>query len=138
MRNQIYSGYKKRTTLKYNVVCTLEKHLVVHIDGPHDDPIHDRVAFENSGYLDEMDDEEVVIADQKYHLEDEGRIVTVHDIGFQDQQEFTDRRSHVEHLFATLKVFGILSGTFRHELGKHDMVFRLICKVNNLRVFNNL
>lgn len=138
LRTSTYSGYKKRTTLKYNVVATLSKGLIVHVDGPHDGPTHEAVALDVSEYLEGLDDGEHIIADQKYHSNDEDRIITALDVGFQDQDTFHNNRAKIEHLFAKLKVFGILSGAFRHDLSKHMSVFTLLCAIHNLRVLRDI
>jgi hypothetical protein len=51
--NEFYSGYKKNCTLKYSVVSTLFKKLIIFITGPHKGPEHDREMIKHSNiYLD--------------------------------------------------------------------------------------
>ena len=138
LRADTYSGYQKRTTLKYNAVATLSKKFIAHVDGPHDGPTHEAVALEVSDYLENLETGEHIIADQKYYNNDEDRIFTVLDVAFQDQDTFHNNRARIEHLFAKLKVFSVLSGTFRHDLSKHSTVFTLICAIHNVRALRNI
>ena len=53
-RTRIYSGYKKRTTLKYNVVAILNIPLIIHISGPFKGSDHDLTMIEDTSFLDEL------------------------------------------------------------------------------------
>lgn len=44
------------------------------------------------------------------------------------------RRITIEHLIARLKSFKILSHKFRHNVVKHNRIFRNICAINNFRL----
>ena len=43
MENQreVYSGYKKRHTYKYTIVCIRSKKVIIFVDGPYNGPMHD-------------------------------------------------------------------------------------------------
>jgi hypothetical protein len=44
----LYSGYKKRHTLKYNLVVAVSCDLILHVSGPYRGPMHDLIAIEET------------------------------------------------------------------------------------------
>ena len=53
-RQRIYSGYKKRTTLKYSVASVLKEPLIIHVSGPFKGRDHDLTMIQETDFFDEF------------------------------------------------------------------------------------
>jgi hypothetical protein len=81
-----------------------------------------------------MGPEENMMADKKYASV--RGIVTEYEMGFAKMAEFSKIRVRIEHVNGMIKVFGALSGTWRHGEEKHLIVFKFVCNVINLSILN--
>jgi hypothetical protein len=124
----LYSGYKKKTTLKYEVSIS-QAGLPVNYSGPWPGPEADITIFRHKlKPLMEANDW-MGLADGTYQGEDQYLIVPPRP--FRDltpiQREFGYRlariRGMVENFIARLKAFACLSLCWRHSLQKHRFVF---------------
>ena len=125
-----YSGYKKRTTLKYNVLCCTFHDEIVGWDGPHRGPAHERVVSELQPYMQELKDEEFLMGDSKYRKAG-SKFITYHEISEDLRSDFNSIRVRIERLNSHLKKWRVLSGTWRGSHEQHAKLFELAVNVHN-------
>jgi hypothetical protein len=53
----LYSGYKKKHTLKYNVICCVMNDYILHVSGPYEGKKNDLVAIEETGIFDHLQED---------------------------------------------------------------------------------
>jgi hypothetical protein len=125
-QNEIYSGYKKRHTWKYNMVIFIITNEIIFVDGPYPGKEDDvaMLKIEDSKILENMIGEQLLVADKKYHYCK--RCLTGYDVPGKILLDFVTVRSKVEHKFGEMKTYQILAHTFRHSKTKHELVFKLV------------
>ena len=75
------------------------------------------------------------MADKKYI--GNKNIITIYDIYIDNYLKFNSVRTRIEHVNGFLKNFGVLKESFRHNKQQHEMIFKIICFIYNLKVKMN-
>jgi hypothetical protein len=126
-----FHGYKFKTSgLRYTVATSIFEADIVHIDGPHPPgDWNDLQTFRE--YLKPwLDPGERIVA------EDPATIIAANGIRGPEPEEFKTIRKYLRNRHETcnsrLKQFGILSGTFRHDILKHGACFRACAVLTQL------
>lgn len=138
-RDVFYSGYKKRTTLKYEAAICEDSGFLVWVNGPFPGPTHDLTIF-RSGLMAELDQHHDVttIADGTYVGEPDYLITpprpyrSLTPIELMRHHALSRRRILIENFFARLKSFSAMSDVWRHSHEKHKKCFHILCHILNV------
>lgn len=134
-----YSGKSCLHSIKYEIGVHPETGCLVWISGPAPGAMHDAQLSRNSGVLDLIKWDELILADKGYQglpqvltpiKKPRGRDLTA------DEKEVNyvigSRRWIVEHVIGRIKNFACLSQPWRHALDMHHIVFFIICNIVNI------
>ena len=135
-----YSGKKKRHTLKTEIRLTL-KGRIVHVSKPHPGSVHDFAVFKGEQLPPK---ESRLFVDSGYQ-----GIADIHsnaDLPYKRSKNNTmdaDEKAYntalsrlrirIEHTFAQLKTFKILSDRYRNKLKRYGVKFNIIAGIVNLK-----
>ena len=134
-----YSGKKKRHTLKTEIRLTL-KGRIVHVSKPHPGSVHDFTAFKG---------EQLPPKESRLYVTGYQGIADIHsnaDFPYKRSKNNTmdaDEKAYntalsrlrirIEHTFAQLKTFKILSDRYRNKLKRYGVKFNIIAGIVNLK-----
>ena len=111
MENQreVYSGYKKRHTYKYTIVCIKSKKVIIFVDGLYNEHMHDVQMIKECDLEDMLDIDEILIADKKYtNLE---KIWNEKYVNLDSLDKFRKERVEVENTICDIKNYASVSNT---------------------------
>lgn len=128
-----YSGKKKAETIKTQIVISKKNRKITHVSRSVPGNIHDKKLFDDSG---------IKLPDNaKGDLGYLGTNITIPHKSSKlhaltaTQKDFNTRHSRgriiVEHVFAVLKSYGILTNRFRGHLENYHQYFVIICGLYN-------
>lgn len=130
-----YSGKKKRHTIKTQVVVD-SKGAIKHISRSICGNVHDKKLFDQTKLVLPQNTK----ADLGYlglpfdlpHKSSKLRKLTEREK--KENKKHSSVRIIVEHVFASLKQFRILSQRFRNSLENYNDIFTIVCGLHNLRL----
>jgi len=123
-----YSGKKKAHTIKTQVVVDGNGG-IVHVSGPSPGNVHDKRLFDGSGVLLPGN----ALGDLGYLgvpislPAKSSKLRPLTDGQKKENKRHAERRIIVEHVFASLKKYRILSDRFRGPLGGYGQYFSIVC-----------
>jgi len=130
-----YSGYKKTTTLKYEVAMSEKRRLSISYSGPFVGPTSDIEIF-RSHLKGEMEENGWIgLADGTYQGEPAYLLVSPRPYKYltpyqkELHRRLSKRRVLVENLIGRLKSFHCLSSRWRHSVLQHHIVFHVVLNV---------
>jgi hypothetical protein len=140
-RNLYSNGRNKENThgrynLKYTVAVQIVMGKICFVSKSEPSSKSDITAFRECGLVEEMEVEEIVLADKGY----QGHPVCLSpykgaDIGPIEEafnEVLASVRQIVECVFSRLKIFSVLEERFSCELWKHDSVFNVCAQITNI------
>ncbi|EFA84020.1 hypothetical protein PPL_03093 [Heterostelium album PN500] len=138
----LYSKKHATHGFKYEVAIGLQDGLAYRVYGPCMGSKHDYSILADSGIIEELEDTEAIIADLGYVGEEyNGYILTsCKDTGDLSKEEklwnlyICSNRAIVENFFSRLKIFKIVSQTFRADFEKHIQVFSICVWLTNRNI----
>lgn len=130
-----YSGKSKTHCVKYEVGIHYTEGFLVWISGSRPGSVHDLQVTRESGLLDMLLPNELILADKGYIGED--LFLTPIRQPESEEEWFVNAelsrvRILIEHVIGRLKVFRCLREPWRHDLHLHAVVFDVICNLVNL------
>ncbi len=138
VQRQMYSGKKKRHTLKYEVAVNRRYGFICWIAGSFLGPTHDLTCSKTTGLLNSehlLHPNEKVLGDKAYV--GAPRFITPIKNPIQQWQHLLNQiisaeRIIVEHSIGRLKSWNCLRHTWRQDVILHSVVFHTICCITNL------
>jgi len=148
LRRKFYS-YKKRYQMKYELAVGVRTGRIYWTRGAYPGSFSDSTIVQKSGFLSNLVDGEIVLADTIYNIKKlSGHILAPHKqvpkkqlssynlAGLLQRARFNKhirgRRVVVERTLARLKSFGALKQIWRHQLTLQPKLFNVLCKIVNL------
>jgi hypothetical protein len=141
IQNTFYSGKKKFTSVKYQIVIDIMSKKIIHVSCCYPGKVHDITIFKI--FIQQVSNHiifnENFLADKGYKSEQyEGHLITPikNSILTTDEYNYnfflSTHRIKIENVISVIKRFRILKNAFRYDLRKHSIVFNLCCKLANL------
>ena len=134
-----YSGKHKMHCVKYEVAVRPDG-IICWVNGPHQGSMSDITVYREERMENDLPLEERILGDKGYV--GEPRIITPRkkmpgrDLS-EDEQAFNalinHRRIIVENCFAMVKTFRAMSTPWRQQLGRHKLVFYVVCELVNMK-----
>lgn len=126
----VYSGYKRKCSLKYLLCVSTDGKYIVYVSGPHGGKDHDMTILRRSGFIRDSARKWPrfrFMGDKIFGWP----VVTAYDIPPSLRLPFNRVRTRVECAIGSLKRFAAVSGRWRHSMAKHRMAFYLLVKMHN-------
>lgn len=126
-----YSGKKKRQTIKTQLIVTKKGH-IRHISHSVPGNMHDKKLYDHTGVCAGLGDLGYIGTDMLLPTKSS----KLHKL---TQRQKNTNKAHarvrivVEHVFASLKQFRILSHRFRNNLSYYNQIFTIVCGLYNLK-----
>lgn len=140
-----YSGKKKRHTVKNQILVNPESRRIISVSGTVEGKRHDKKLFEDSFIYTRIPKRSQALGDSAYQGVDHPylRLITpgkkppggeLTEMAKVNNQTISSVRVRVEHPFAYLKHFNILSQVFRGQIKRADLPFKnMACLYNFTR-----
>jgi hypothetical protein len=139
MQKELYTGYRKKHCLSYEVSCSLTTGLICSVLGPIGGRWPDVTLCKRFGLLSKdfsTNDYEKFLGDKGYQglpefiTPHKGKQLTNFQIA--DNEKIGEVRVIIENVFARLKHWQCLKQKFRHSLSLHTIVFKVVCNLVQL------
>lgn len=134
---QSFSGKKKNFTLKYQVVRDLQTRKPIHIAGPYLGKVHDSKIWRMSGFGNFLEEDNLFVLGDKGYVgcrqvhnvlkKNRGQKV-LNELEKEYNRMISQKRIVIENHFAELKIFKVLSHTYRGDLNEHWKIFAM-CEI---------
>jgi hypothetical protein len=150
LQNYFYSGKKKFCSVKYQVMINFNNNQIVYVSPLFPGRIHDKTIFmkflqQHGSFL---LPNETILGDKAYVANDLRNIVLTPIKRIRNGPELNNAqklfnfyishyRIRIEHVFNRVKVFRILKNAYRYNIGSHQKIFNLCCKLSNLYYSTN-
>lgn len=129
-----YSGKKKAETIKTQIVISRKNQKITHVSASVPGNIHDKKLYDASG-VKLPDNAKGDLAYLGTNIAIPHKSSKLHMLT-KTQKDFNTRHSRgrivIEHVFAVLKSYGILTNRFRGHLANYHQYFIIVCGLYNL------
>jgi len=141
VQRRFYSGKYKRHCVKYECAVRASDGLICWVSPMFRGPVHDITIFRRSGLLAHLLPGECMLADKAYVAGDlahvmftpyKGKNLTPDEKTYNNAQSAA--RIEVEHSFGLLKKFGCISGEWRADVTKIEIIFYVCVCITNLKI----
>jgi hypothetical protein len=139
LQRWFYSGKDHRHCIKYEVGVDVENGRLVWVGGPVPGSVHDMKLAKLFGLLDNLMDDEYILADKGY-IGEWNIITPVKNpqtlLEYILSHLISSLRWIVENVLARIKGFRCLSTKWRHSIDLHFIVFYVVCEIVNVDMIN--